>query len=66
MATNISCLVRACTGRGEQIASSGPSIQPTWLAAITSGPVVGTRSAPWISIVVPPAQQRLGDRTAGA
>ena len=46
---NISCLVSACTGRGEQIASSGPSSQPTWLAAITTGPVAGTRSAPWIS-----------------
>ncbi len=46
---NISCLVSACTGRGEEIASRGPSSQPTWLAAITTPPVRGTRDSPYFS-----------------
>ena len=59
--SNISCLVRACTGRGAQIASSGPSSQPTWLAAITTGPVVGHVLGA-VDLEVPP---RADDAPAG-
>ena len=65
--SNISRLVSACTGRGAQIASSGPSSQPDVVGApITTGPVAGHVLGAVDCEVVPARTQRRATGAAGA
>jgi hypothetical protein len=41
-----SCLTRKCELRGTAPKTTGPSMMPTWLEAMITGPSAGTFSAP--------------------